>query len=121
MGLVPHILAEAGGIGGRSAETIDWVIQADSQITFREFLRSDIADEGEAMAELEVRLSDDVAFEAGGSRDTEVSAIAQSEDQLLTASDRLRGGHRRRSATARGAPVVVQVNSTRLAGGTVRI
>ena len=76
MGLVALILANV--IGSSKARSVE----LDSQIAFGQFLRTDVADEGEAVTVLEVSLSDDVAFESRGSRNTEVAAIAQSKDQL---------------------------------------
>src|SRR3984885_4785891 len=96
MGLVAFVLAHVvGSIQARN-------VKLDGQIAFRQFLRADIADESEAVTELEVGLSDDVAFEARCSRNTEVAAIAQSEDHFLATSDGGGNGHRRRSAATRG-------------------
>ena len=72
MGLVALALAAVAGPieanwGGRYRYQRN--IQADRQVTFRQFLRTDIADESEAVAVLEVGLSDDVALEASGGRD----------------------------------------------------
>jgi hypothetical protein len=80
-GLVTLILASV--IGSSKARGI----QLDSQIAFSQFLRTDVADEGEAVAVLEVSLSDNVALESRGSRNTVVTAIAQSKDQLCAAGN----------------------------------
>ncbi len=69
-----------------------WDVKLDSQVAFRSFCVLTVADECEAVTELEVGLSDDVAFESRSGRNTEVTATAQSEDQLFT------GWHRRRAA-----------------------
>ena len=74
--LVALVLAEVI----RTSEA--WGIQLNGQVTLSQFLRTDIADEGEAVAVLEVGLSDNVAFESRSSRYTEVAAITQSKDQL---------------------------------------
>ena len=75
-----------------------WNIQLDSQVTFGQLLRTNVADESEAVAELEVGLSDDVAFEARGCRDSEIATIADGEDQFLAAGDSGRDGLGRRGA-----------------------
>src|ERR1700684_3496407 len=69
-----------------------WGIQLDGQVTLRQFLRTNVADEGEAVAVLEVGLSDDITLEPGSRRDTEVATIAQSEYHLLTAGQSGRDG-----------------------------
>jgi hypothetical protein len=85
-------------------------IEVDGQIAFRQFLGTDIADEGEAVAELEVGLSDDVTLEARCCRNSEVATITERKYQLLPAGYSRRNGLR----CARRRAVVVQDHGTGL-------
>ena len=94
MALVAFVLATVAGAIETSGQTAvhshHRYVEADGQITFRQFLRTDIADEGEAVAVLEVGLSDDVAFEpwsrgngdAGRTAARNTATVKQGEDKL---------------------------------------
>ncbi len=57
-------------------------IELDGYVTFRQSQRTHIADESECVAVLEVGYGNDIALEARRCRDSKVSTVAESEDQL---------------------------------------
>ena len=116
MGLVALVLADITGSSKAGR------IQLDGQVALSQFLGPDIADEGEAVAVLEVGLGNDVAFKSRSRPDAVVAAAAESEDELRTARNwRRRGERGRRSASAWGGSVVVQDHGTSLSGSPVWI
>src|ERR1700733_4913977 len=91
------------------------LVKLQSQVARAEPLSTLVGDQGEAVAVLEVGLSDDVAFESRRSRDAVVTTAAQGEDQFRTTGHiRSSGRQRRRGASTRRGPIVVQCNGTRL-------
>src|SRR5258708_17017594 len=93
-GLVAFVLADD------SSPVETRYIELDGYITFRQFLRTHIADEGECVTVLEVGNGDDIALEARCCGDSKVSTIAKSEDQLLATRDTRAGSLLRRMRTA---------------------
>ena len=92
-------------------------VKLDGDITLGQPLRTNVADEGERVAELELGDGDDVALEARSSRNPKVTAVGQCKYQLLASRDGLRLEGRRSCATTRSAPVVIQGNGALLRDG----
>ena len=74
MGLMAFVLSNVKG------PVKTWYVEDDGQIAFRQFLRTDIADEGEAVAVLEVGLGDDITLKSWRSWSAVVASITQGED-----------------------------------------
>src|SRR5215472_3557596 len=117
--LVTFVLA----VDTRSAEAewsslqVEWEVKLDSEVTFRQFLRTDVADEGERMAVLEVGYCDDIALEARCCRHSKVTTARQVKDELLARRHDLRGERRRSCASSRCAAEVEQLHGTLLGSG----
>ena len=78
MGCVLAVLTAAAG----QVLGTERCVETQSQVAFRQLLRADIADEGEAVTVLEVGSRNDVPFESRCRQNSVVTTIAQRKDKL---------------------------------------
>src|SRR5579871_3932021 len=117
--LVTFVLA----VDTRSAEAkwsslqVEWEVKLDSEVTFRQFLRTHVADEGERMAVLEVGHCDDITRESRRGRNSKVTTARQVKYELLARRHDLRSERRRSCASSGRAAEVEQLHGTLLGSG----
>src|SRR5689334_18060118 len=96
-------------------------VKDDSEVTLGQFLRTQIADEGECVTELELRLSDDIPLESRRCRDSVGTTAGEREHQLGACRHHSRCLGRRRGATTRGRAVVIENHRSGLRRSAERI